>query len=471
MASKLQIPVLSGIYADVTPQLRTSLPLNLVPVPIDSGISQGYLRPGDGLVSFGTGPGNDRGAINWNGTLYRVMGSILVSVSSSGVVTTLGDVGNDFTPVTFTYGFDRLAIASNDDLFYWDGTTLSQVTDPDLGIVLDVEWVDGYFMTTDGTNLVVTELNDPTSVNPLKYGSSEADPDPIKAILKLRNEVAALNRHTIEFFDNVGGDLFPFARIEGAQIEKGCVGTHACCIFQDTVAFLGGAFNEQVSVYLGVNGTANKVATHEIDTILADYTEAELAAANVEERKDGSHLFLYVHLPDRTLVYDAGASGELGTPVWFVLTSSATNYDQYRCQNMVRIYDKWIGGDPGGTSLSYLSKDVSSHLGEAVRWEFGTLIGYNEGAGAVIYDIELVALTGSIALGEDPSIATEYSLDGVTWSMPRTISAGTIGQRAKRLVWFGQGNMQNWRIQRFSGTSDAHVGFIRLNMNIDPLAW
>jgi hypothetical protein len=105
------------------------------------------------------------------------------------------------------YSFDRLAIASGGRLYYWNGT-LTQVTDPDLGVVLDVVWVDGYFMTTDGESLVVTELSDPTQVNPLKYGSSEVDPDPVVALLKLRNEVYALNRNTIEVFDNVGGEFF-----------------------------------------------------------------------------------------------------------------------------------------------------------------------------------------------------------------------------------------------------------------------
>jgi hypothetical protein len=112
------------------------------------------------------------------------------------------------------------------------GSTLVQVTDPDLGVVLDVVWVDGYFMTTDGEFLVVTELVDPTQVNPLKYGSSEVDPDPVVALLKLRNEVYALNRNTIEVFDNVGGLLFPFQRIDGAQIQKGrCRNARMLCLY------------------------------------------------------------------------------------------------------------------------------------------------------------------------------------------------------------------------------------------------
>jgi hypothetical protein len=247
----MQIPILNGIYTDNGPDFRTSYPVNMVPVPKSNGISNGFLRPADGLVANGTGPGRDRGGINWNGICYRVMGSKFCSVSSTGVVTVIDDVGDNDKDVSMDYSFDLLAIASNDKLYYYDGTTVTQVTDPDLGVVLDVVWVDGYFMTTDGEYLVVTDLSNPYAVNPLKYGSSEADPDPIVGLLKLRNEVYALNRNTIEVFDNVGGDLFPFQRIEGAQIEKGSVGTHACCIFMETCAFLGSGWNEAPGIYLG----------------------------------------------------------------------------------------------------------------------------------------------------------------------------------------------------------------------------
>lgn len=68
----MQIPILSGTFADVSPDYRTSYPRNLVPVPKDTGVSEGYLRPADGIVALGTGPGVDRGGINWNGVLYRV---------------------------------------------------------------------------------------------------------------------------------------------------------------------------------------------------------------------------------------------------------------------------------------------------------------------------------------------------------------------------------------------------------------
>jgi hypothetical protein len=468
----MQIPILNGIFVDNTPELRTSYPVNLVPVPKDSGISGGFLRPGDGLVANGTGPGIDRGGVNWQGRLYRVMGTKLVEIDSAGIVTVLGDVGGPITEyVTFDYSFDLLAIASGGRLYYWNGTTLVQVTDPDLGLVLDVVWVDGYFMTTDGEFLIVTELNNPTQVNPLKYGASEIDPDPVVALLKLRNEVYALNRNTIEVFDNVGGEFFPFQRIEGAQIQKGVIGTFGCCVFVENIAFLGSGRNEAPGIYLGANATANKISTQEIDNLLLEYTEIELAKVKLEARNDKNHQHLYVHLPNKTIVFDASATSVLGTPVWFTLTSTIVGFEQYRARNIVWAYDKWNIGDPQTNNIGYFVQNIGSHWGEQVRWEFGTLIVYNEGKGALMQQLELVSLTGNIALGKSPKISTSYTVDGKSYSQEKFISVGMIGNTTKRIAWFQQGHMRNWRIQRFNGDSDAHVSYVRLEAQLEPLAY
>lgn len=469
----MQIQILNGIYTNNGPDLRTSYPVNMMPVPKQSGISAGYLRPGEGIVANGTGPGVDRGGIAWNGVCYRVMGTKLVTVASNGAVAILGDVGGPVNElVTMDYSFDLLAIASGTRLYYWNPSTntLTQNTDSDLGAVLDVAWVDGYFMTTDGTNLVITELSDPLAVNPLKYGSSEVDPDPVVALLKLRNEIYALNRNTIEVFDNVGGDFFPFQRIDGAQIQKGVIGTFGCCVFIETVAFLGSGRNEAPGIYLGANATAQKISTREIDELLLGYTEAQLAQVHLEARNNKAHEHLYVHLTDKTLVYDAAASQEMQTQVWFILTTSIVGFSQYRARNMVWVYDRWLVGDPQSSNIGYLVDNIGTHWGQIVRWEFGTIIVYNEGNGAIFHELELVSLTGSVALGVNPMISTSYSVDGQAWSQDRSIRAGTTGSR-KRLAWFQQGHMRNWRIQRFRGDSQAHLSFIRLEAQIEPLAY
>lgn len=466
----MQIPILNGAYTSDSPDFRTSYPVNLVPVPVSQGISSGYLRPADGLVEFCPIPGIDRGGIEWNGEMYRVVGSRLVKITSAGNVIDLGYVGPG-GQVTFDYSFDRLAIATSGRLYYLQGMALSQVTDTDLGQVVDFVWVDGYFLTTDGEFLIVTELNNPFEVNPLKYGSSEADPDPVVAVAKIRNEVYAVNRNSVEVFDNVGGNGFPFQRVEGARLTKGAIGTHGVCVLADTLAFLGSGRNESPSIYLGANATCTKIATREIDLLLQTYTEAQLADVLMESRVDRGHLHLYVHLPDRTLVYDLAASQATNQPVWFTLASTIAGFSQYRGRNFVRCYDKWFCSDPQSARIGYIDESVSSHYGDDVRWEFGTLIVYGEGRGAIFHELELVTLTGSIELGKTPTISTSYSVDGQTWSNPMFISAGTIGQRSKRLRWMQQGHMLNWRIQRFQGDSQAHLSFARLEARIEPLAY
>lgn len=464
----MQIPIVAGIYTDGAPDFRTAYPRNWIPVPKKNGISDGYLRQADGIESLGTGPGAERGAINWNGTLFRVMGTKLCTVSKAGAVTVLGDVGGSGL-VSMDYSFDRLGIASDGKLWYWDGTTLSQVTDPDIGTVLDVHWIAGYFMTTDGTSIVTTDLADPASVNVLHYGSAEADPDPVMAVDELRNEAYAFGRYTVEVYQNVGGTGFPFERIDGAQVGKGCIGTHAYCSLGNTFVFTGSGRGEAPAVYQMVPGDVQKVSTREIDTILLGYTEAELSQIRMETRVDKSHQHVLIHLPDQCLVYDTMASAEMQTPVWFVLTTALTGLGQYRARGLVWCYDQWNVGDPQSGAVGRLTGDVSTHWGQRNGWEFGTSIIYNAGSGAIVHELELVCLTGRVALGADPVIWTSYSTDGQTWSQERSARAGRQGERNKRIAWRTQGKLSHWRMQRFRGTSDAHVAAVRLEAQIEPL--
>jgi hypothetical protein len=158
-------------------------------------------------------------------------------------------------------------------------------------------------------------------------------------------------------------------------------------------------------------------------------------------------------------------------PVWFMLSSTVVDEDIWNATECIWCYDRWNVAHPTTTQFGYLVDNISTHWGETIGWEFGTLIVYNAGNGALFHDMELVSLTGSTAFGVDPTIWTQYSVDGITWSVEKGISAGTIGQRNKRLVWFQQGNMRNMRMQRFRGTSDAHMAVAALEARIEPLAF
>lgn len=461
-----QIPLLSGAYADNAADIRSSYPRNLEPRLMDSGLSKGYLRAASGITLQAMGPGADRGAINWDGICYRVMGANLVSVVGS-VVTVLGVVGGD-APVSMDFSFDRICIASNANLFYWDGDALAQVTDPDLGPVIDAMWISGYFMTTDGTSLVVTDLNDPFAVNPLKYGSSEVDPDGILGLMKVRGEAYALNRFTIENFQNVGGNGFPFAVNLSGMISKGVVGTWAKDYFLESFAFVGSGHNEALSVYLAGSGQAISISTPEIDKELAALSDEQAAGIEVEAVVIDNEQRLYVHLPDKTLVYNHQATLANQGPVWHTLASGVMADQQYPARHFSLIDGRWLCGSADG-QVGYLDNAVETHFGAVAGWRFDTAYVYNASKGGIIKALELVGLPGHAPFGVNPTCFMSTTLDGETWGQERAISMGAAGDRRKRVQWRPGRRFANYIGLRFRGANTAMASWARLEADIEGL--
>lgn len=467
----MQIPILSGVASGNDAGFELSYPINLEPVPLESGISQGFMKLTPGIKPFAASLGNERGGINWNGILYRVMGTKLVKVSADGSETVLGDVGAG-GPVAMDYGFDRLAINSGTNLFYWDGTTLSQVTDTDLGIVKDVLWITGYYVTTDGTSLVVTDLSDPFSVNPLKYGSAEEDPDMVVALFKLRGELYALGQYTIQVFSNVGGSGFPFQANTAATVPVGIVGRDAKCRFMKTLAFVGQEREDETptapAVYLLNGGDATKISTRWVDDELAKV--ADLSSIMMESHMSRDERRLLIHLPDKTLVYCANASRISQELSWYVATSGLGMKKPYRGINAVFCYNKWIVGDRQTGALGYLDEKTATQFNEEMGWRFDTLMVYNAGKGAIMHTIELVGLTGRAPKEEKPIAFMSTTTDGLSWSVERACSMGRRGNTAQHVKWRPHRRFSNFLGLRFRGASNSLAGWAACEAEVEALS-
>lgn len=460
-----QVPLMSGIYTNSNADFVQSYPTNLEPVPLDSGISKGSLRSAAGVRTLSAGPGIDRGSILWKNVQYRVMGTKLVSVSGS-IVTTLGDVGGS-GPVSLTYGFDRLAIRSNTSLYYWDGTTLTLVTDPDLGPCLDVDWIAGYYISTDGTSLVATQLSDPTAIDPLKYGSAEDDPDPIRGVMKVSSELYAFGSNTIQPFNNVGGSGFPFQSNPGGIIPIGIVGTQAKTLYAESFAFCGSGRNNAAAVWVASGGSAQKLSTRIIDDLIAAEPNQEGIA--LERRTSRDEERLIVHLSDRSLCYLRKASEKAGVAVWYELRSGVGMDETYRLRNAVLVGSDWIVGDTATANLGVLDESSAEQFGDAVGWQFDTTLIYNESKGGIVHSLELVGLPGRGQPGQ-ASAWFSYTRDGQQYSLERKISLGAPFRRSKRVQWRPNTKFSNYIGLRFRGTSHALSGWAALEATIEPLA-
>lgn len=465
----MQVALLSGIAAGPQAEFRLRYPRNLEPVPVDSKISKGQLRAAAGALPFTTGPGSDRGGILWNTQCYRAMGSRLVRVLEDGTVTDLGGIGDDGRRARFDYGFDRLMIGSAGGLYYFNGATLTQVTDQDLGTVIDALWMNGFYVTTDGTYVIVTELTGPTQVLPLKYGAAEQDPDAVTGLMKVRGELYVLGDFTIEVFELVGGNGFPFQAIPGATIPFGCVGPSAKAYYSESFAFVGGPKSDQgprsLGVYVAGQGSAVKISSRAVDDALA--TVADPTAIECETRAYRDEERLFVHLPDRSFVFLREASKATGEKVWYEVGSGADT--AYRPINAVQAYGKTIVGDRASSALGLLSEDVADHFGEIAEWGFDCGMLYNA-SGGILSEVELVGLPGRAPHGDETSVFMSMTTDGETFTTEKAKSLGQAGDRGRFVRWRMGKRFGRYIGLRFRGHGRALPGFAACEIKAEALA-
>lgn len=478
----MQVPILSGIYGDTRPDWRTAYPRNMVPVPVKTGLSNGYLRPAPGLVphaDFSVVTGPFRGGVFYKDQLFWILPQVIYAVDRTGLTVGAASLPGS-SRCRIVQGSDRLAIATNDRLYYWTGVSSDPVVDanaadPDFGTVIDVAYLNSHYVVTDGQRLITTDIDNPLSVNPLKYQLAAADPDVINSLDLLGLQLAVIGRYSIEFRTYDANleiqDKFPFSPVLGATVNRGSTGLWAACRYRNGIAFVGGGRDENTSVHWTAGGQSQRIANREIDLILGQYLEGELKGLVIEHYADNSHDNLLIHLPDQTLVFDGRASEVVGQPVWHTRDSGNDSERQaYRAKYFVRAYDRWFFEDLQSMKIGYLDDSVSTHFGAVVPWEFQTDLIYNEARSAIVHEIELVGLPGSAAVGDTPTVWSSYSEDGAAWSGEIPLQVSTNGARLQRMRWIEQGLMEQKRTIRFRGDSSSQLLVNRLEATVEGLA-
>lgn len=455
-----RIPINEGIYSDGNGDYRTSYPLNYYPVSKNTGANVGYLYPTPGIrqVTLSGGSGSRGGQFNSRfEQQFRVIGNTLYRVSGVNLVS-LGTVPGSGR-VAMAHSFNSQCVVNNTSAFVWDGDTFSQITDPDLGVVFDVVWVDGFYVFTDGESIIISELTDETDIDPLKFGSSEVFPDVIRGLGVVHNEVVAFNRYTTEVFNNIGGTGFPFRRVETAMIPIGLVGTHAKVTYKGGYALLGGGHNENISVWL-YDGRIRKLASREIELILGEYTEAQLAQSTMDSYSDQGNDFLLINLPDRQLVYDDNTSQILQINAWHERTPNAFH--------PVFSEGKWWVANEDGF-LGQYDHSLGSEWGDKIERRFDTKLLWGETNDFIIHRLELQGTYGRTPEDKNPAIAWSYTDDGRVYSPERWMNTGEKGDYLGRFVARRLGKTRQSRSYRFRTFNDARISINRLDMELEPI--
>jgi hypothetical protein len=257
----------------------------------------------------------------------------------------------------------------------YNGATLSQITDPDLGNPIDNCWIDNYYFFTDGEFIYHTQPNNESLIDPLDYATAEFMPDKSLGVIQTQdNFVLVFGRYSMEFFANQANPNFAFSRIAQKSIQAGIVGTHCKCMLAGMIFILGGRKDETASFHVVQAGGIENLSTQTVDEIFSSYTEAELSTAVLESRTDERDQLVIVRLPRHTLMYNHKAAMTIGKQnAWSVLSYGVSN-DIWLGANGV--FDprvaKWVYGSAYDAGIYTLDKTSAALNGEPVECEFST---------------------------------------------------------------------------------------------------
>jgi hypothetical protein len=332
--------------------------------------------------------------------------------------------------------------------------------------VVDACFMAGYVMVTDGTDVWSSSLVNLTFF-PGYFGSAEYDPDGISYIYKLNNQLYVGGKNTTQTMANTGGNNFPFTAQQSYTFDIGCASRQTMCYFNRTLAWIGGGRNMPNGVWM-LNGNAPaKISSAAVDYELAQLTADQVAVVTLEAISFEDSEFLYVHLPDKTLLYDATATLGLGVKFWTQLNSGAEADDFYRARNFVRFNGMWACGDLADNRIGFLDSTTGGHYSAPVLHRSSSPMVMLPLASAGLRSVELKCVTGQA--GDTSRIAMTYSPDGIRWSQTRYTKAVTRGGYSKRIRWLPGGLTRNKLQVRIDHVTTQHVTWFGLDLELEPL--
>jgi hypothetical protein len=402
-----------------------------------------------------------------DGVPYFVEGPNLFCMSADYQMTNLGVISGSIRVSMADNGTQLMVLVPGGSGYIYDKTAdeLYEITDADFdanGNPQFVVYVDGYFVcTTDEKKFIVSALNDGLTWSALDFGSAESNPDAVVAPIVLANQLFITGTQTIEAFQNIGGTGFPFQRT-GLFIQRGVKAPYSLIGLQDTFLFIGGGENESPAVWAYAGNSVQKVSTQPIDYLLHLLNEDELQRVFAWAYADRGAYFVGFTLPMTSIVYD------LSTQRWHERRSyEGSSQIQYRVGAIATAYNCTFVSDSFTGRIGELCADCYEEFGNPIISTVTTQPFWNQTKALFVPWMELTVESGmGNSDSVDPVVWMERSLDGKTWTDPRTATIGKIGRYGQRARWRRNGRADRFEMFRFSISDPVKRVFIGLTADI-----
>lgn len=285
-----------------------------------------------------------------------------------------------------------------------------------------------------GGQWFISANKDSAAIDPLDFAAAESNPDALVRVIVNNRDVLLFGTQTIEPWQDVGASPFPFQRVTGALIQKGCLAPLSPALLNTSVLWLG---NDHI-VYKMDGYTPVRISTFPIENILREAFIASDAIGMTYSQN--GHNFYVLTLPGagRTLCWDDTVgqwherqSGTSLAPAAWNVTCIMSGWDNV-----------YVGSTDGAVSL--LDLDTYTELGNPIRSVAVTPPFYPNGLRATLNVVELECNLGigiPSGQGSDPQVMVRISRDGTrSWENIRIASLGRTGDTIDRAIVrrFGQ---------------------------------
>ncbi len=377
-------------------------------------------------------------------TLYAVSGARLWSISSAGVATELGTVDDAVNSTLFENDNGEIGVATAGNYYQWNGATLSSVSMNALTGVQQVAYLDGYGILADTATdrFQLTDLNDADALTGTYFSSADALPDGLVAVAAYQSFVWLFGEFSTEVWRNVGSSDFPFQRMSGAVIERGCFAPKSVATDEEGVYFAGSD-----KVVYQIQGTqAVRISTSAVERVLESYT----SGANIVGLTwtEGGHKFYGLWFEDRPAwVYDVSMR------VWHERSSGLTGSAAWLGVSSERAFGRQLIGGTDG-KIYQTGADVYTEAGAGVVRLIQTPPLVRGVARTILSGVALNCRCGAIDLGREPQVALQVSRDGKGWGAEKWRGMGDLGDYDRLLTWRGLGQSRRHQL-RFKITDEV----------------
>ena len=480
---RVELPFADGFYVSQSTPLIDKRVVNCYPViPQADALSSRALLRTPGITQFtSVNETNSRGGLTFNdGIPYRVIGNSLISTNSVGVVTNHGTITGTSDVSMSTNGINIAIQDPNGDSFFFTPSTNTLELNNNavflsFGQARTVTFKDGFYVYTTDTiffSSSVKTTNDGKNFNALDFADAEISPDRLVAGHNNHNQLYILGETTIEVYQTIATSGFPFQRIRGAVIQKGCAARFSVVEFDNSFLFIGGDVGEQPAIWKTIGSNAQKISTSSIDQLMQKNTEAEIANARAFTYSQNGNYFAVFTIEDNTFVFDATTSALSGKPEWHERQTGITDgngFQSWRAIHGVKAFGEIQVGDDRSGKVGNLDFSVNTEYGDKVERFFTTKPFMERGNAIFSHEIELVMQTGvGDATTPDPQIRMDYSDDeSRTFVSEISKSMGKVGEFKTRVRWSRLGRIPNNRVLRFKMTDPVEYNVYSLFVNAE----